>query len=179
VIRNKIERHSDYSTLRLGIDVCFQALTVRASPRRLNELGFPPRTLIFPIDIAFRLGYIPSMAWEVEYSDEFGAWWEGLSEAEQVDIAPVVNVLAEHGPSLRRPYSGTIQGSKHANMKELVIQHAGRPYRVLYAFDPRRNAFLLIGGDKSGNSKWYEEYVPRAEKILDEHLEQLKKEGLI
>jgi hypothetical protein len=119
------------------------------------------------------------MAWEVEYSDEFGAWWEGLTEGEQEDIAPVVNVLAELGPSLRRPYSGTIEGSRHANMKELVIQHAGRPYRVLYAFDPRRNAILLIGGDKSGNSKWYEEYVPRADKIFDEHLEQLKKEGLI
>jgi hypothetical protein len=119
------------------------------------------------------------MAWEVEYSDVFGAWWDDLTEAEQEDIAAVVNVLAEHGPSLRRPYSGTIEGSKHANMKELVIQHAGNPYRVLYAFDARRSAILLVGGDKSGNNKWYQEYVPRADKVFDEHLEQLKRERLI
>jgi hypothetical protein len=62
-------------------------------------------------------------------------------------------------------------------MKELVIQHAGRPYRVLYAFDPRRNAILLLGGDKTGNANWYQEYVPKADKIYDAHLAALKKEG--
>jgi hypothetical protein len=61
-------------------------------------------------------------------------------------------------------------------MRELRIQHEGRPYRVLYAFDPRRAAMLLIGGDKTGNSRWYEEYVPLADAIYDRHLRELENE---
>ncbi|CAN5787295.1 hypothetical protein BH11PSE13_BH11PSE13_06930 [soil metagenome] len=63
-------------------------------------------------------------------------------------------------------------------MRELRIQHSGRPYRVLYAFDPRRSAILLIGGDKTGKDRWYEEHVPRADMLYDTHLDELKKEGL-
>ena len=63
-------------------------------------------------------------------------------------------------------------------MRELGIQHAGDPYRVLYAFNPGRTAILLLGGNKSGNDRWYEEYVPIADKLYDEHLEMLKREGL-
>ena len=61
-------------------------------------------------------------------------------------------------------------------MKELRIQHSGRPYRVLVAFDPRLCAILLIGGDKTGNDRWYEEFVPVADALYDQHLEILKKE---
>jgi hypothetical protein len=61
----------------------------------------------------------------------------------------------------------------------LRIQHEGRPYRVLYAFDPRRAAILLLGGDKTGNDRWYDEHVPIADRIYDEHLGELKREGLI
>lgn len=64
-------------------------------------------------------------------------------------------------------------------MRELRVQHAGRPYRVLYAFDPRRTAVLLIGGEKTGNDRWYDTFVPMADKIYDRHLEQLHKEGEI
>lgn len=64
-------------------------------------------------------------------------------------------------------------------MRELRIQHAGRPYRVLYAFDPRRAAILLLGGDKTGQDRWYEQFVPTADALYDEHLETLKKEGLL
>jgi hypothetical protein len=62
-------------------------------------------------------------------------------------------------------------------MKELRTQHAGRPYRTLFAFDPRRVAILLIGGDKTGNGRWYEEFVPRADRIYAEHLKQIVEEG--
>jgi len=58
----------------------------------------------------------------------------------------------------------------------LRVQHEGRPYRILYAFDPRRTAFLLLGGDKTGNNRWYEEYVPRADTIYDQHLRELETE---
>jgi hypothetical protein len=61
-------------------------------------------------------------------------------------------------------------------MRELRIQHEGRLYRVLYAFDPRRTAILLIGGDKTGNDRWYEQYVPLADAIYDQHLRELEKE---
>jgi hypothetical protein len=61
-------------------------------------------------------------------------------------------------------------------MRELRIQHEGRPYRVLYAFDPRPTAILLIGGDKTGNDRWYEEYVSRGDDIYDQHLKELKDE---
>lgn len=62
-------------------------------------------------------------------------------------------------------------------MRELRPQHKGRPLRILYAFDPRRMAILLIGGDKTGNKRWYEKFVPIADKLYDAHIEELKKEG--
>jgi hypothetical protein len=123
--------------------------------------------------------YIPSVECEVEYSDEFGIWWDGLNVEEQEDIAAVVGVLEKHGPSLRRPYVGPIAQSKHSNMKELIVQHAGRPYRILFVFDPRRCAVLLIGGDKTGNARWYDQFVPVADRLYDEHLVQLQKGGSI
>jgi hypothetical protein len=60
-------------------------------------------------------------------------------------------------------------------MRELRIQHAGKPYRVLYAFDPRRTAILLIGGDKTGNERWYAKFVPIADALYNQHIENLKK----
>ena len=64
-------------------------------------------------------------------------------------------------------------------MRELRIQHEGRPYRVLYAFDPRRTAILLIGGEKTGDDRWYEKFVPVADRLFERHLLELKKEGRI
>lgn len=117
--------------------------------------------------------------WDVEYTDEFGEWWEQLSEAEQESVAASVELLEEYGPNLRHPHSSGINGSKHQHMRELRIQHEGRPYRTLYAFDPRRTAILLVGGDKTGNDRWYEEFVPIADKLYDDHLQELRKDGLI
>jgi hypothetical protein len=64
-------------------------------------------------------------------------------------------------------------------MRELRIQHAGRPYRVLYAFDPRRCAILLLGGDKTGDERWYERNVPVADRLYDVYLRELKDEGIL
>ena len=116
------------------------------------------------------------MAWEVEFSDEFGEWWETLSAAEQKSVDFTVSLLQEVGPTLRMPHSSGVEMSRHRHMRELRIQHEGRPYRVLYAFDPRRTAILLIGGDKTGNNRWYEEYVSRADAIDDQHLRELENE---
>jgi len=64
-------------------------------------------------------------------------------------------------------------------MRELRTQHEGRPLRTLYAFDPRRSAILLLGGDKTGDDRWYAVNVPIADRLYDEHLVQLRREGLI
>lgn len=119
------------------------------------------------------------MAFDVEYTDEFEQWWGNLSEAEQISISASVELLEEYGTKLSFPHSSGIKNSRHGRMRELRIQHEGRPYRILYSFDPIRNAILLFGGDKTGNDRWYEENVPIADDLYDEHLEQLKKEGLI
>ena len=119
------------------------------------------------------------MSWEIEYTDEFEAWWETLVDAEQESIAAVVGLLEDHGPQLGYPHGSSITSSRHGHMRELRIQHQGRPLRVLYAFDPRRVAILLLGGDKTGNDRWYEEFVPVADRLYDAHLASLKREGLI
>ena len=115
------------------------------------------------------------MEWDVEFTGEFERWWNGLTEDEQDSVDRKVRLLQQRGPALPRPFADVVHSSRHSNMKELVIQHAGRPYRVLFAFDPRRCAILLIGGDKTGNDRWYEEFVPVADKLFDEHLATLKK----
>jgi hypothetical protein len=113
------------------------------------------------------------MQWEVEYTDEFEEWWDSLSEEEQISVDASVRLLEQMGPTLGHPHSSKINGSRHAHMRELRTQHDGRPFRTLYAFDPRRTAILLIGGDKTGNDRWYEIYVPIADQLYDEHLEEI------
>jgi hypothetical protein len=117
------------------------------------------------------------MAWEIEYTDEFGNWWDGLSDREQDDIVAVVNLLAEKGFLLPFPYSSGIVGSKHSQMRELRVQSGGKPIRIFYAFDPRRTAILLIGGDKTGDDRFYEKYIPLADRLYDIYLEEIRKEG--
>src|SRR5437899_2928148 len=96
---------------------------------------------------------------DVRFTDEFESWWNGLSEAEQDSVDRMVRMLIADGPLLRFPHSSGIEGSAYFHLRELRIQHMGRPYRVLYAFDPTRAAILLIGGDKTGNARWYEIFI--------------------
>lgn len=117
------------------------------------------------------------MACEVEYTDEFEQWWSGLTEAEQESIAPVVGLLEARETLLGFPYSSSVESSKHGHMRELRIQHGGDPYRVFYAFDPRRTAMLLIGGCKAGDDRFYERMVPWADRIYDKHLEEIDKQA--
>ena len=119
------------------------------------------------------------MATDVEYTDEFGAWWAGLREGEQEDITATIELLMEHGANLPFPYSSGVTGSRHSHMRELRIQSSGKPIRVFYVFDPRRSVILLIGGDKLGNDRFYKQYIPIADRLYDEHLDELREEGLI
>lgn len=124
------------------------------------------------------------MVYEIERTDEFTAWWDDLTEEEQVAVARVVGVLAEKGPDLKRPYAGKIEGSKKIpNLKELIIQYGGDPYRVFFAFDPRQTGILLLGAIKTGGKKaepaWYKARIAEVEPIYEQYLKELKKEGLI
>ena len=75
---------------------------------------------------------------------------------------------------MKFPHSSDVRQSKHGNMRELRSQCAGKPYRTFYAFDPRRTGILLIGGDKTGNDRFYEEMIPKADKIYDEYLHEIQ-----
>lgn len=119
------------------------------------------------------------MVWEVEYTDEFGDWWATLREGLQETIDAHVRLLESYGPQLPYPYSSGIEQSKHSHMRELRVQYKGDPWRILYAFDPRRTGILLLGGDKTGDGRWYEEHVPIADQLYDEHIAQLEREGWI
>lgn len=116
------------------------------------------------------------MAWAVEYTDEFGTWWDGLLEPDHVAIDAHVRRLETAGPHLPFPYSSGIAGSRHAHLRELRVQSGGRPLRVFYAFDPRRAAILLIGGDKTGDRRFYDRMIPIADRLYDEHLSELEEE---
>lgn len=110
----------------------------------------------------------------VRTSDEFDRWWATCDSALQDTIAAYVGLLEAVGPQLSRPYADTLRGSSVKNLKELRVQHRGQPYRVLYAFDPRREAVLLIGGTKAGDGRWYSDAIPRAEAIYARHLADLE-----
>lgn len=117
--------------------------------------------------------------WEVEYTDEFERWWNDLDEHEQESLAASVRLLEVLGPELPRPHADTVKSSRHANMKELRTQHRGRPLRIFFAFDPTRSAILLIGGEKTGDKRFYERMIPEADRLYEEHIRELKDEGLI
>lgn len=119
------------------------------------------------------------MPWEVEYTDEFDNWWSSLTEDEQVAIAGRVRLLQDHGPSLRRPAVGAIKGSRHdPQMKELRVAVGGAQLRILFIFDPRRVAVLLIGGNKTGQwNSWYATAIPQADDLYDTLINELREEG--
>jgi hypothetical protein len=98
------------------------------------------------------------MTWSVEHTNEFEEWWRGLSDTLWEDITAIVLLLMEHGPQLCFPYSSGVSASKHSHLRELRVQSGGRPIRIFYAFDPRRSAILLIGGDKTGDDRFYRAY---------------------
>lgn len=111
-----------------------------------------------------------SWVWDVVYTDQFGVWFQSLREDQQDAVIARVEVLEMEGPALGRPTVDTIEGSRHSNMKELRVSKGGA-IRVLFAFDPQRQAVLLLGGDKTGRwNAWYAEAIPLADDLFDEYL---------
>ena len=119
------------------------------------------------------------MAWEIESSIEYDEWWQELTSAQQRAVDHRLGQLAETGINLGYPHSSGLRSSRHSHMRELRVQSGGRPLRVFYAFDPLRVAILLIGGNKTGNNRFYQQYVPIADLIYDRHLDNLRERGLI
>ena len=127
-----------------------------------------------PLLRIFILSYIHDMECSVLFTDEFERWWDSLNIGEQESVTYSVDLLARLGVGLKFPHCSGVSGSRYPHMRELRIQHQGRPYRVLYAFDPKRNAVLPIGGDKPGNERWYETSVPLADGLYEWHLIELE-----
>ena len=112
------------------------------------------------------------MAWEIEFTPEAERWFNGLSAKDADRIGAAIDALREDGPHLGRERADSIRGSRHHNMKEL--RSAGGHLRALFAFDPRRRAVILLGGDKTNDWKgWYVRNIPLADKLYDKHLRSI------
>jgi hypothetical protein len=116
------------------------------------------------------------MAYEIRATPEFREWMQSLSREERESFDVAVNLLKEKGPILARPYVDTVKGSAFSNMKELRTAHDKRlALRAFFAFDPKRAAILLIGGDKHGRRGFYENLIRKADELYREHLRSMKK----
>lgn len=121
------------------------------------------------------------MTWIVATSDEFDRWWAELDERTQDSLSVIIALLKRDGPMLPRPYADKLKGSKIdlRELRDTVYDERNEEhvYRILYAFDPVRQAFLCLGGDKSNDRRWYERNIRRAERIFEEHLDKLQNEN--
>ncbi len=114
--------------------------------------------------------------WTVLQTTQFKEWFksdDAVDEDARVSIYAVMNVLKQLGPNLGRPYVDSVKGSRHENLKELRVQSKGRPFRIFFAFDPLRQAVLLIGGNKTGDKRFYSSMIPIADQLYDHYLEDL------
>ncbi len=115
------------------------------------------------------------MAWIIVTVEQFDNWFLGLDASEQKDVLAALFVLEQYGPTLGRPYVDSLKGTDRVkNLKELRIQHKGRPYRIFFAFDPLRQNVMLRGGDKTGNKQFYETMIPVAEREFLNYLQELE-----
>ncbi|MGB5635754.1 MAG: type II toxin-antitoxin system RelE/ParE family toxin [Waterburya sp.] len=121
--------------------------------------------------------YTELMEWNIIFDPDFRIWLYQQEQEFQDETFALLKVLAELGPTLGRPRVDTLKGSCFNNMKELRIQYKGEPWRILFAFDPQRQAILLVGGNKSGNKRWYKENIPIADQRYEKYLEILKEEN--
>jgi hypothetical protein len=119
------------------------------------------------------------VGWVVEIGDEFEPEFFQLHEEVRIEILALARVLQQFGPQLGRPRVDTLHGSSYPNMKELRFTAADGEWRVAFAFDPKRKAILLVGGDKSGGSekRFYRELIRKADQRFGAHLARLKMKG--
>ena len=114
--------------------------------------------------------------WTVALAPEFEPELRVLSAEVRIELLAQARVIEQFGPATARPRVDTLKGSKHANMKELRFDADGGVWRVAFAFDPERNAVLLVAGDKSGGSEraFYRRLIAIAERRFDTHLDRMR-----
>lgn len=117
------------------------------------------------------------MVWTLVYSEEFEEWLADQVEELQDEALANLDILAEIGPTLSRPKSDTLKNSKLPNLKELRFEFERIPFRILYAFDPKREALIMLAGNKASDKRWYVKNIAQAEKLFAAHLEKLKKQA--
>jgi hypothetical protein len=117
------------------------------------------------------------VSWIVAIGDEFEPEFDEMHEDVRTEILALTRLLQLFGPQLGRPRVDTLNGSRHANMKELRLSAVGGEWRVAFAFDTKRSGILLVAGDKSGVSekRFYRELIRKADDRFDAHLVRLKK----
>jgi len=118
------------------------------------------------------------MSWTVLFHEAFHTEFSGLDDDLQDELLAHGRLLAEFGPNLGRPTVDTLKGSRHANMKELRFSWAGEIWRVAFAFDPLRQAVMLIGGDKGGadQRRFYKRLIQVADDRYGDHLATSQKQ---
>ena len=118
-----------------------------------------------------------AVKWIVEIGDEFEPEYDALPDKVQDELLAMTRLLQKFGPQLKRPHADTMNGSRHANMKELRFKAADGIWRVAFAFDPKRKATVLVAGDKSGvgEKRFYRELIRKADDRFDTHLARLKR----
>ena len=116
--------------------------------------------------------------WEVEFHSDFSPEFDLLPDEVQDELRAHSLLLEQFGPQLGRPRVDTLNGSRHANMKELRFEADNGVWRVAFAFDPKRRAILLVAGDKSGGSgkRFYRNLIAKADNRFDDHLARADKE---
>ena len=116
------------------------------------------------------------MKWIVQFDSAFEPEFAALTEDVQDELLAHAKLLETFGPQLGRPRVDTLNGSKHANMKELRFAAADGVWRVAFAFDPKRRAILLVAGDKAGTSekRFYRQLIKKADERFEEHLKRLE-----
>jgi hypothetical protein len=117
--------------------------------------------------------------WHVTTTDSFDHWFAGLPETARAEVMAKVGLLKLLGPQLRRPHADTLNGSRHANMKELRADTQEMVLRIAFAFDPHRQAILLLGGNKAGvnQKRFYRQLIAHADELYDAHLARLRAQG--
>ena len=113
------------------------------------------------------------MPWALVYLKDFEDWLDSQAEDLQDEVLAHLELLKAIGPVLRRPHADTLKGSKISNLKELRFSHFGAPIRILYVFDPKQHGVIILAGDKSGDKRWYEVNIPKAERLYEQHLRKL------
>ncbi len=116
------------------------------------------------------------MPYKLVYLDEFANWLGAQEQSLKLRTLAYLELLKERGPLLGRPYADTLKSTQITNLKELRVQHKSEPIRILFAFDPKQKAVIILGGSKQADKRWYDVKIPLAEKLFFEYLERQRNE---